>query len=488
MAGRFDEKFIENLNNFSVALKNITELLEEQAKTHPTDVVNQLLESFDGDKVSKIAEDIEEIKNSTAEINERNQQILEEVKAIRKEKESGMFEKIENGDNKSKIVDGIKTVILIAGGVLAIGMAFKLIGNVDFLSVIALSAGIYVIAKAYEQIAKMKGLTPGEVLTISAILPMMALSTLLSAYILSKIPTMPPEKILTAIGVAAGMGVLAYFINKIVNDIEIKNIFGYVLLPVVIPLMAAGVLGASYILNMMPALSPMQLITAIGVGVALVPIAYAASLLIKSMKGVSFKDVLFTGLVIPVISLGVLVAANILTNIPTVSIKQAISAILVGIALIPTAFAFSMIVKTLKDKKVKVTDLLIATIAVPLIAAGLVISSMILQNFVPLAQPWQVILSSITIGISILAMTPALWMMSKIKPKDLLIATIGIVGVSAATINKTPAPVNTFFNAPGPEPNNLSTTHIAPAKITVLTPIAIEDITNCNGFVIGTNA
>ena len=65
---------------------------------------------------------------------------------------------------KSKIKDGIQTVILIAGGVLAIGLAFKLIGQVDFLSVISLSMGILYVSLAFAEIAKIKDLIKIEFL------------------------------------------------------------------------------------------------------------------------------------------------------------------------------------------------------------------------------------------------------------------------------------------------------------------------------------
>ena len=59
---------------------------------------------------------------------------------------------------KNKIVDGIKVVILIAAGVLALGLAFKIIGKVDFLSVMALSAAMYVISNTFSKISSIKNL------------------------------------------------------------------------------------------------------------------------------------------------------------------------------------------------------------------------------------------------------------------------------------------------------------------------------------------
>ena len=68
--------------------------------------------------------------------------------------------------------------MLIAGGVLALGMAFKIIGKVDFFSVIALSASILVMAKAYSDLSKFKYLTFAEIFRISSVLPIMSLGLL----------------------------------------------------------------------------------------------------------------------------------------------------------------------------------------------------------------------------------------------------------------------------------------------------------------------
>ena len=67
-----------------------------------------------------------------------------------------MFDKVEDPKNKNRIVDGIKVVILIAAGVLALGMAFKIIGHVDFLSVIALSGAILMMSSAFSKISELK--------------------------------------------------------------------------------------------------------------------------------------------------------------------------------------------------------------------------------------------------------------------------------------------------------------------------------------------
>ena len=100
---KIDEKFINNLNNFSVALENIVELLKEQAKLNPTDVVNKLAENLDAEHIQQISNDLEEVKDRTVYISDNTDKILKEVQAANKGKEAGMFETISNNPFEASV-------------------------------------------------------------------------------------------------------------------------------------------------------------------------------------------------------------------------------------------------------------------------------------------------------------------------------------------------------------------------------------------------
>jgi HPt (histidine-containing phosphotransfer) domain-containing protein len=73
----------------------------------------------------------------------------EEVSKKKEEKKPGFF-----GDmDTKKIKDGISTVLIIATGIIAIGLALKLVGKIDFLSVIGLALALPLIAIAFTKIA-----------------------------------------------------------------------------------------------------------------------------------------------------------------------------------------------------------------------------------------------------------------------------------------------------------------------------------------------
>ena len=132
-----DERYVRNLQDFNKALDNIVELLTEDNKKKNVDSVNKLLSNMDG-KLGSIVKNMENVLKTTKKIETQNDKILEEVKAARKAKETGMFADVADVDNKKKILDAVKVITLIAAGVLAIGLAFKLIAPVDFLSIIVI--------------------------------------------------------------------------------------------------------------------------------------------------------------------------------------------------------------------------------------------------------------------------------------------------------------------------------------------------------------
>jgi len=78
---------------------------------------------------------------------------------------------------------GIGTILLIAGAVLAIGMAFKLVGKVDFLSVISLSLAMTLVSIAFEKIGKLK-LTMEQTAITAGSLVIMSIAIAISSLVL----------------------------------------------------------------------------------------------------------------------------------------------------------------------------------------------------------------------------------------------------------------------------------------------------------------
>jgi hypothetical protein len=142
---------------------------------------------------------------------------------------------------------------LIAGGVLAIGMAFKIIGSVDMLSVIALSIGVALITAAFSQLATMqdsKGnpISFKQILYAAAILPIMSLGLLGSGLILKQVPIFNITELLSIVGVGLAIGAATMLLFMGIDKLKANDIKMIFLLPVILPLIAGGIYLSSIIL------------------------------------------------------------------------------------------------------------------------------------------------------------------------------------------------------------------------------------------------
>ena len=348
-----DEAFIENLENFTKSLEQVVELMKQQAEKG--DTVNRLLSSMEGAKLEDVATNMKEIIESNQKILKNTDEILKAIKDSKKQKDKGLFDKIETKDNKKKIVDGIQTIILIAGGVLAIGLAFKIVGKVDFNSVIALSVGMIAVSYAFSEMAKIKDLTIGKVGVVSLALIGMSIALVISSKILKGFQPMDKEKMFSFVLVSAALGASSYFMFKAVQNLKLKltDIPKYLMLPIILPAIALGIVSSS---------------------------AY-------------FK------------------------NMQSVGLMQGVSAVFVGIALAVGAFAISMVLKNLRDEDGNIDEkgIGLSLLLIPGIALGIVASSVIFQAFVPLKNPLLVAFSSLAMGVAMIAFLPAVFVFGKLK-------------------------------------------------------------------------
>jgi hypothetical protein len=429
MASKFDQSFIDNLQSFTDALESIVELMQKQ-QDKGGDAVNALSSGIDAEKINQITEQIKSINDN---IDSKTKQILDEIKASRKQKESGLFDKVENKENKNKIVDGIKTVILIAGGVLSIGMAFKIIGKVDFLSVIALSAGMMMVAHAFSEIAKIKELTPQKSLMVGLALIVIAGAITISSFILQGFRPLGPLQMLSFIIVSAGLGIGAFFIFKAVKSMNIKpeDTWKFLLLPLILPAIAMGIVASSWILKDIQPIGFMQALSAIFIGLALAAGSIAVYFVMKALKGkegsIDLKGIGLALLVIPGIAMGIVGASWIFQGFlpignPFQLIFGSLSMGIAMIAFLPAVYILG---------KMKIEDMLTGVIGAVLLSGAIAISSIIINEGVyDGAYPnWK---WSLGVGLSLIFFAPAVWVLGHLKPQQLLMGGLGAIIVSVA--------------------------------------------------------
>jgi hypothetical protein len=137
--------------------------------------------------------------------------------------------------NTSKIKDGLSTIVLIASGILSIGMAFKVIGRVDIPSVLALSLALPIIALSFQKISEI-GLKPSDVVNVSLLIVGIMTSISISSMILSTVRPIDPIQAASAILISGVFVGLSYGMSKIFESIKSVSIISAIstsfLLPV----------------------------------------------------------------------------------------------------------------------------------------------------------------------------------------------------------------------------------------------------------------
>lgn len=160
-----DKKLLDSLNNISVAIENLVNSLDEKNKSD-SDFIETMKSSNISDGLVKIQESLTSIKSDTEKILKNQSSSSKNVADSKKDDKGKFLSNIMSGDSIKDIKSGVGTIMLIAGGILAIGAAFSIIGNVDFGTVLSLSIALPLIALAFEKISKMKDLTPSSMVNI----------------------------------------------------------------------------------------------------------------------------------------------------------------------------------------------------------------------------------------------------------------------------------------------------------------------------------
>jgi len=377
-----EQDFIDKLSDFTSSLEDLVDILQEQQKNSPSEILNKLVDSFDGDVLNTIATDIKEIKKDVKQLNTNSEKTLKAIDGIKSSNETGMFGEIDDTNNKEKIKGAVNTIILIAGGVLAIGMAFKLVGDVDFTSVVALGMGIMFSAYAFSQVAsitddKGKPIDLKRAATTSAIMLLISGAILISGLILKNTPILGVQELLTIVGIGAGLGLATYLILKAVGKLSLKQIAMAGLVPFIMPMISYAIVYSANILTDIQIIDPNKALSAIMVSAAMIPMVFSFSMIVKSLKGSGVKEILMGGLSLVIIALAITVASHILNYGKYEKYPDIAWASGVGLSIV--AFSIPMIILgLLAQAGVGLPALALAMIAIPIVVATLVGASLLL--------------------------------------------------------------------------------------------------------------
>lgn len=380
-----DKQLLKALGNLSDSLEYIAEILA--SKDDSKSATGTALKSGDfGKSLEAINVSIKSIKSDTEEILKNQNTILTQSKSKENDKLKGAEVDKKQED---KIKNGVGTILLIAVGVLAIGLAFKLVGDIQILSVITLALGITLVAIAFEKVAKLD-ISIKQAAVVSLTMVMMATAITISSWIMGLIKPIGLGQMITAVMIGAGFALLGDSISKLITSISkigISTLIKSVLfLPLILPAIALSIALASHAFGLVKPISFGQFIASLLISGIFVVVSLGLRNILQAFKGIPesslVKAAIFLPLILPAMALSMALASDFIGMIKPITIGQFFSALLVSIIFVALSFSIKNIMKSFSGMNPgqMITASLMIPVLLPAMAAAIWGSSIFLNK------------------------------------------------------------------------------------------------------------
>ena len=460
-----DQQLLDSFNNLSVALQNLAEALQknEQSKGSSESMIADALSKMDiSEQVKSIDEGVKQLIRNNAEIIATQKSMMESMQkgkpseteaeglSLQKQiltmvdnifkKQQEDSEKIESAtkalkkketepelitDKKKQtdIKDGVKLVLLIAAGIVAIGLALKIVGTVDFVSVIALSLALPLIAIAFERIARIE-VDLDALETALFGLTLLSLTMIPVSFFLSLVSAVNEKQALTVLLIGATFAILGMSIGKISKSVENLSPKGLFIMPFVLIAASVAITASSLILQFVSPISSEQAYTVIMIGAAFAILSLSIAKLTSNIAGVTSKSLLALPLVLISASLSIMASSYLLANVQVVGPFELLTAI--GIAAVFAVLSFGL--AKIANAVSNVNPIVALMLPLVLIAASFSImqSSMYLSQVQPIT--FSQFLTSVGIAIAFIPLAFSLVIISKAFEK------LSMAKIIAATV------------------------------------------------------
>lgn len=391
-----DKKLLDSLNNLSLALESIAASLKDKSEAQSATAKAM--------KGGDFIKEIKEINVGVKQLQKDTKQILanqQTIMSMGKKKDKGADATETLGKDKQKqkfFKEGIGVILLIAVAVLALGVAFKLIGGVNFLSVIALSIALPLLAIGFSKVhttLKMVGFDAKKdgknfVMAMVAI----SLGITLSSWILSMVMPLTFTKMFTIILLGVGFSLLSPAIYKMMMAFKGMS-FGALLksvifLPLILPAIALGIAFASWAFQLVKPVAPSTMFTTIFIAIAFTIISFGIRKLLRAFKGIGpaalVQSVIFLPLILPAIAMGIALSSWALQLVKPISFGQFFTTVFIALAFTIISYGLKQMLGAFKG--LKPTEILMGAFAIPIllvaISYAIAYSSKALAQVVPI--------------------------------------------------------------------------------------------------------
>jgi hypothetical protein len=439
-----DEKLLNALSNLSDALTQISDALSEKRSDKDSDVSKALVEGGISDQIKGINEGIKSIKDDTSKILSNQNTILGMAKSTGDKDD--LAAKVGGDKNKqSMIKDGLGVILLMAVAIVALGAAFKLIGDVDFGSVIALGIVIPILALSFVEFQKrikeveFDPIKDGLVFILTVTAISVAIAT--SSYILGMVQPIGLPQLLTTVFIAGAFAAISLTIGKLISGFKGVSVTDAIkaslLMPLVLPALSLAIVGSSYFLNQVQPVGLVQLLTSLAISLLFVPLGFAAGMMLKSFKDIDPVSAMTTMILVPIVMIGlsyaVVESSKYLSKVESVGMVQFLTSLAISILFIPLAFSAGLLIKMTKG--ISLSDMVTVPITMVLMSSAVALSSHILATSTEIepGKLWNLLLMGMTLSIMSVALGGAMYLLNKMGGvKDFLMGSLAIVIISGA--------------------------------------------------------
>ena len=407
-----DKQLLDALNNLGKGLDLLVAALDKKEQT--TTATSNALKSGDfGKQLAEISVSLKSVKADTQEILKKQDTIL----AMQKSKSAEKNQIEETGDDPKKqnsIKTGVTTILLIATAVLAIGLALKIVGHIDFVSVIGLGIAIVLISNAFTKVAEAK-LKEEDAIVTGKVIVVMAIAITVSSWVLGMVRSISMTQALSAILIAGVFTVASYGTAQLVKAFKGMSpeeaLKASMIMPLVLVATSVSIAFSSWALSFVKPIGFGQAITAILIAGMFTVVSYGLAKLINSFKDISLNDALKASMLMPVVLIATSIAISasswVLSFIKPIGFTQALTAILIAGMFTIISYGMGKLLSAFKD----ITPSKAATIAValPLLLIGMSMAIAGSSYFLSQVTPMKSFDQFITIlGISLLFVVFAL--------------------------------------------------------------------------------
>ena len=289
--------------------------------------------------------------------------------------------------------DGINLLLTMLGISLAVVASSFILGFVQPVGFAQLGTAILIsgmfaaIGFSLSSILKgFKGVSMGDALKSSLLMPLIfpaiAAAIVGSSYLLGQVQPVGFIQLLTSFAISilfVPLGFAAGLMLKSFKDISPgAAIAMMVSVPIVMIGLSYAIVESSKLLSGVYTIGLGQFITALAISILFIPLAFAAGLLVKKMKGIGIKEMVMLPITMVLLSGAVMLSSHILAETADIDGSKLWNLVLVGITLAAIGIALGGAM-VLMSKMGGIKDYLIGGVATLIVAGTIMISSHILS-------------------------------------------------------------------------------------------------------------